>query len=124
LSAAGFEAISTNLQQQHHKLTKCLLVILTVMLSTKMSALWPAFRLKITLCWHGCRTYKQMPETEYYHVMGDGLPAFSNSSRTLWEIGNVLISALDDVYYFRTLWGATMDAQPSWQYAYINGPGG
>jgi hypothetical protein len=56
--------------------------------------------------------------------MGDGLPAFTNSTRTLWEMGNVLVSALDDVYYFKDLWGSTMDTQPSWQYAYINGPGG
>jgi hypothetical protein len=69
-------------------------------------------------------TYKAVPETLYYQFMPDGQPAFANSTRTLWEMGNVLISMLDDIYFNRDTWGVDMDKQPAWQYAYLNGPGG
>lgn len=68
------------------------------------------------------RTYQELPESLFYEVLEDGLPAFKNGTRTLWEMGNVLLSALEDVYFFRNDWGAKMDQQPAWQYAYLNGP--
>lgn len=36
-------------------------------------------------CGTACRTYTQLPETVYYQTMEDGLPAFKNDTRTLWE---------------------------------------
>jgi hypothetical protein len=69
-------------------------------------------------------TYKAVPETVFYQFMPDGQPAFANSTRTLWEMGNVLISMLDEIYFNRDVWGENMDKQPAWQYAYLNGPGG
>jgi hypothetical protein len=69
-----------------------------------------------------CRGYEQLAESLFYEVLEDGMPAFKNSTRTLWEMGNVLLAALEDVYYFRNDWGPDMDHKPSWQYAYLNGP--
>lgn len=40
----------------------------------------------------------------------------------LQEMGNVMVTALSDVYLFRNQWGAGMADKPSWQYAFANGP--
>lgn len=70
-----------------------------------------------------CRTYKELPETLYYKADASGLPALVSSNRTLWEMGNAFLNAIEDIYYFRDTWGANMDQEASWQYAFLNGPG-
>lgn len=69
-------------------------------------------------------TYKQLPETLYYEADASGLPAFVSSNRTLWEMGNVFLGAIEDIYVFRDEWAADMDKESQWQYAFVNGPGG
>lgn len=70
-----------------------------------------------------CRTYKELPETLYYNTDASGLPALVSSNRTLWEMGNAFLNAIEEVYYFRDTWGATLDEEAPWQYAFLNGPG-
>lgn len=59
----------------------------------------------------------------YYRADASGLPALVSSNCTLWEMGNAFLTAIEDVYYFRDTWGATMDQEAPWQYAFRNGPG-
>lgn len=40
----------------------------------------------------------------------------------LQEMGNVMVTALNDVHFFRNQWGVGMADKPSWQYAFANGP--
>lgn len=37
-------------------------------------------------------------------------------------MGNLLVQDLSDIYFHKDTWGATMNAQPAWQYVFQNGP--
>eukprot|EP00878_Enallax_costatus_P025839 GHUV01027676.1.p1 GENE.GHUV01027676.1~~GHUV01027676.1.p1 ORF type:complete len:1421 (+),score=378.88 GHUV01027676.1:621-4883(+) len=72
-------------------------------------------------------TYHPLPEYTFYNIyVAPNTTQFNNvvleSNRTLWEMGNVLVSAGRDLYFQSDKQGMEMNVTPIWQYIYQNGP--
>lgn len=69
-------------------------------------------------------TYAQWPEILFFPKTANGTDVFVNSTRTLWEMGNVFVTAAKDVQYTAYSGDPTMiNESTSWEYARQNGPG-